>query len=81
MRKLSLTLVLTVGLYVGALWLTNLARDTLIDMLPGSATFADLIGAALKTLETVSFAWFVKACWTCVPYVVSKLREGADRVL
>jgi hypothetical protein len=77
---LLLLVVLTIGLYAGALWLTNLACDTLIDMLPGSATFADLIGIALKTLETVSVAWFMKVCWSCVPYVVSRLRESADQV-
>ncbi|KAF7963335.1 hypothetical protein AWV80_10400 [Cupriavidus sp. UYMU48A] len=77
---LLLLFALTIALYASALWLTNLARDTFIDMLPGSATFADLIGTAMKTLETVSLAWFMKACWTCVPYVVNKLREGADQL-
>jgi len=75
-----LLIAMTIGVYAGALWLTNLARDTLSDMLPGSATFADLIGMALKTLETFSVAWFMKVCWNCVPYVVSKLRENADQV-
>jgi len=75
-----LLIAMTIGVYAGALWLTNLARDTLTDMLPGSANFADVIGMALKTLETISVAWFVKVCWNCVPYVVSKLREGADQV-
>lgn len=77
---LVLLLAVTIGLYAGALWLTDLARDTLIDMLPGSATFADLIGIALKTLETISVAWFMKVCWICVPYVVSKLRDCANEL-
>lgn len=75
-----LVIVATISIYAGALWLTNLARDALVDMLPGSSTFAELIALALKTLETISVAWFIKACWTCVPYVVSKLREGEDQV-
>lgn len=77
---LLLFVAATLSTYAGALWLTNLARDALIDMLPGSATFAELVGMALKTLETISVAWFMKVCWTCVPYVVSKVREDEDRV-
>jgi hypothetical protein len=77
----ALLVAMTIGVYAGALWLTNLARDTLIEMMPGCAIFAGLIGMALKVLETVSVAWFMKICWDCVPYVVSKLRESADQVL
>lgn len=77
---LLLCVAATLSTYAGALWLTNLARDALINILPGSATFAELIGMALKTLETISVAWFMKVCWTCVPYVVSKVREDEDRV-
>lgn len=77
---LLLMFAMTIGAYAGALWLTDLARDSLINMLPGSATFADLLGMAVKLLETISVAWFMKVCWNCVPYVVSKLREGGDRV-
>ncbi|UIF89240.1 hypothetical protein [Cupriavidus sp. UYPR2.512] len=80
MVALLLLVVATISAYAGALWLTNLARDTLIDMLPGSATFAELICMALKTLETITVTWSMKVCWTCVPYVVSKVRESEDRV-
>jgi hypothetical protein len=61
--------------------LTNLGRDTLIESMPASASFAKLISMALKVLATISVAWFMKICWYCVPYVVSKLRENADQVL
>ncbi|KAH0438493.1 hypothetical protein A8H39_01030 [Paraburkholderia fungorum] len=75
-----LLVAMTMGVYAGALWLTNVGRDVLIEMMPGCASFADLIGMALKVLATISVAWFLKMCWDCVPYVVSKLRENADQV-
>ena len=75
-----LLVAMTVGVYTGALWVTNLGRDTLIESTPGCASFANLIGMALKILETISIAWFMKICCDCIPYVVSKLRENADQV-
>jgi hypothetical protein len=76
----ALLVGVTIGCYAGALWLTNVGRDALIEMMPGCANFANLIGMALKVLATISVAWFMKICWDCVPYVVSKLRESADQV-
>ncbi|VVE18818.1 MULTISPECIES: hypothetical protein [Pandoraea] len=76
----ALLVAMTIGVYAIAIWLTNLGCDTLIEMMPGCASFADLIGLALKVLATISFAWFMKICCDCVPYVVSKLRESADQV-
>ncbi|MGF6604466.1 hypothetical protein P3T23_009221 [Paraburkholderia sp. GAS448] len=76
-----LLVAMTIGVYAGTLWLTNLGRDTLIEMMPGCASLADLIGMALKVLATISVAWFMKMCWNCLPYVVSKLRENADQVI
>jgi hypothetical protein len=75
-----LLVAMTLGTYAGALWLTNVCRDALIEMLPGCASFADLIGMALKVLETTSVAWFMKICWDCVPYVLNKLHEDADQL-
>lgn len=75
-----LMVAIAIGVYAGALWLTNLGRDTLIEMLPGCASYANIISMTLKILATLSGAWFMKICWDCVPYVVSKLRESADQV-
>jgi hypothetical protein len=76
----ALLVVMTIGVYASALWLTNLGRDTLIEMMPGCVRSADLIGMGLKVLATVFVAWFMKLYWDCAPYVVSKLRESADQV-
>jgi len=75
-----LLVAMTVGVYAGALWLTNLGRDTLIELMPGCASFANLIGMALKVLATISVAWFMKICWDCVRYVMSQLSENADEM-
>lgn len=69
-----------IALYSGAIWLTNVGRDALIEAMPGCVSFADLLGMGLKILATISAAWFLQMCWTCVPYVMTKLREGAGQM-